>query len=157
MNVVLLTCDTDCDGTSYGAHRIAVPDTMDLTDPDTALRHARDTGQMSSYYDVADEVLLVPDFFRRYGHNLTARDRTYFAANGYTSHHIAPNWNPWAGPNGDVYRVDIRGHEALNFRFLDRLATALASVGTVTAAWARDVEDDGQWEPLSTTYSPQED
>lgn len=58
------------------------------------------------------------------------------------------------GGQTHMYRITISGHEALNFRFLDRLTTALASVGTVTDAWARDDENDGDWEPLSDTYSP---
>lgn len=117
MNVVILTSDTDCDGTSYGAHRISIPNGVDhlIEGPDAILKHAIATDQMSSFYDVVDEVLTVPEFMRRFGHNLTARDRTYFAANGYTSHHIAPHWNPWAGPDGD----DTIGIPALDTRYDD--------------------------------------
>lgn len=95
MHVVLLTADTDCDGTSYGAHRITVPDNLDLTDPDVVLKYAQATDQMSSYYDCVMEVLELLTFRGLYFPSMRLRDRLYFNEAGYTSHHMEPNWNPW--------------------------------------------------------------
>lgn len=112
MYVVLLTADTDCDGTSYGAHRIAVPDTMDLTNPQEVLRYAQATDQMSSYYDCVMEVLELLTFRGLYFPHMRLRDRLFFNHMGYTSRHMTPNWNPW------VYD-DTIGIPALDTRYDD--------------------------------------
>jgi hypothetical protein len=115
MNLVLLTSDTDCDGTSYGAHRIVVPEPLGpefLEDSHAAMKYAKETDQMSSYYDMADEVLTEDDFYATFGPEMRPRDLTYFTEEGYTSRHIEPNWNPW------VYD-DTIGIPALDTRYED--------------------------------------
>lgn len=112
MNVVLLTCDTDCDGTSYGAHRITVPDTMNLSDPSEVLRYAQATDQMSSYYDCVMDAIDLLTFRATYFPNMRAWDRFYFNKVGYTNAHMVPRWNPW------VYD-DTIGIPALDTRYDD--------------------------------------
>lgn len=110
--IVLLTSDTDCDGTSYGAHRVSIP-SLDLIGDDRAiLAYARETGQMGSYDDYADEIMTLDTFLFLYRKNLREQDLIYFLREGYTSHHMTPNWNPW------VYD-DTIGIPALDTRYDD--------------------------------------
>jgi len=55
-----------------------------------------------------------------------------------------------------MYFVAIEGQEGVSFSFLDRIATALAHIegGTVLEAWARDIEDGGDWCELSLNAVP---
>ncbi len=110
MHVVLLTSDTDCDGTSYGAHRIKVPAELPLDDHEVVMAYAKATDQMSSYYDGVDELMSLPDFLLFA--QLSQRHLSSFLSLGYTSHHQAPNWNPW------VYD-DTIGIPALDTRYED--------------------------------------
>lgn len=52
------------------------------------------------------------------------------------------------GGRTSTFEVTITGQEALAFPMLDRLVAALATVGPVTEAWVRDVEDDSEWASL---------
>ncbi len=114
-HAVILESDHDSDGVSYGAHRITVPDTMDLTDHETVMAYAKATDQISSYYDAADEVLNLIIFRGLYFPAMNPRERAYFNKVGYTNDHMTPNWYPWAGPNGD----DTIGIPALDTRYDD--------------------------------------
>ncbi len=91
---VILTSDTDCDGTSYGAHLIDGPESL-IFDPDAALRFAIESEQMSCYYDCADEVMSLAAFKAAFWGNMDDNARDYFTQEGYTSRHMAPRWNPW--------------------------------------------------------------
>ncbi len=112
MNVVLLTSDTDCDGTSYGAHRIECPDNMSIRNSHTVLKWAQANDLMSSYYDCATEVLTLEAFKARYFPHMTRDEASYFMEEGYTNSHMRPNWNPW------VYD-DTIGIPALDTRYDD--------------------------------------
>lgn len=56
-----------------------------------------------------------------------------------------PNEN---GGQTSMYMVTLEGIEALNEKFLTRLVQALASVGTVRQAEARDLTDPSGWYPI---------
>jgi hypothetical protein len=62
--------------------------------------------------------------------------------------------NDWGGQTSMV-RVQITGMEALAWPILDRLASALASVGTVSRARAVD-PDDAKWRPLKCNVTVEE-
>lgn len=111
IQLVILTSDHDCDGVSHAAHRIDVPAERAIplwTDHDACMAYAKTSGQMSGYYDGADDVMPVAEFLTRYP--LSARDRAYFDEAGYTSGHIGASWNPW------VYDDSI-GIPALDTRY----------------------------------------
>lgn len=97
-HIVILTSDTDCDGTSYGAHRVSVPAhrvAEFVASPHKAMAHARASEQMSSYYDGADDVMTMAQFRATFFAGMDEWDRDYFHREGYTSKHEHPNWNPW--------------------------------------------------------------
>lgn len=55
------------------------------------------------------------------------------------------------GGRTHMYRVTLSGEEALSYPLLERLARALAGVGTLVEAEARDVQwpgEDNPWAPL---------
>lgn len=115
-HLVFLTADVDCDGTSYGAHRVSVPAhrTVELCDTDALRGFLR--GQdipFAQYVGDAYEVMPIAAFLAKYP--LDGFDREYFAEVGYTSGHMAARWNPWAGPDGD----DSIGIPALDSRYDD--------------------------------------
>lgn len=95
--LVILTSDTDCDGTSYGAHRIAVPTARRmefLSSVRATVKHAIESEQIRGMAD-AYAVMDIVAFWREFGPNMDAWDREYFTLEGYTNSHIAPHWNSW--------------------------------------------------------------
>jgi hypothetical protein len=115
LHLVLLTSDTDCDGTSYGAHRISVPAcrVAELRrDTEAALSFAKLSDQMSSYHDCCYSVVTVPEFRAEFWEGMRQFDRDYFTEVGYTHGHIGARWNPW------VYD-DTIGIPALDTRYDD--------------------------------------
>ena len=110
-HLVILTADTDCDVTSYGAHKVSVPDDL-AHDDGLVLAYSKRTGQMPSYYDCIMGVLDLLTFRGIYFPPMSPRDRAYFNKIGYTSRHISPDWNPW------VYD-DTIGIPALDTRYDD--------------------------------------
>lgn len=105
VNLILLSSDTDCDGTSYGAHRVVVPMSMALCrSVDIVQLHAIQTDQMSGYHECYD-VMSSQEFRRVYP---GATDADFWVPWGvstgrdswqhgfpYTSNHERPSWNPW--------------------------------------------------------------
>jgi hypothetical protein len=109
-NLIVLTADTDCDGTSFGAYRVVVPMTMALCrDPNTVATHAILSEQFGNMAD-AYHVMSTQEFQRTYPH--ADLDDGFWVPSGthlgpeswrdgfpYTSSHMRPNWNPWVEDN----------------------------------------------------------
>lgn len=112
--IVLLSSDTDCDGTSYAAHKVAVPQHRlheMLSSVSAASRYAAQSGQTGGSYDCY-AVMTVAAFRREYFPGMDKWDREYFHHEGYTSRHMGPRWNAW------VYDDSI-GIPALDSRYDD--------------------------------------
>jgi hypothetical protein len=113
--LVFITSDTDCDGTTYGAHRIAVPEHL-ATDESAALRYVRslhglDTGRCLPRDEEIVRVMALRDFLREFGQEFSypgAREQfcgaPYLSWNGdgydwttfnYASLRSCSRWNPW--------------------------------------------------------------
>lgn len=112
--LVLLTADTDCDGTSFGATRVYVPTHRAaefVGDPQKLAAHAVASEQSSGYgADGAYEAITMQEFLRTYP--LDSWSYQYMAKAGYANDHIRPRWNPW------VYDDSI-GIPALDHRYDD--------------------------------------
>lgn len=86
-HIVLTTADYDCDGVSYGHHRISVPASRYLKYlngcESMLLRHAVQSEQLSSCYDCATMISTLPAFMARLP--LGSFEREYFIEAGYCS------------------------------------------------------------------------
>lgn len=112
-HLVLLTSDRDCDGVSFGAQRVTVPQHRVcelLRDTDALMAHLRASDQMSYGLDGTYDVMTAATFHTTFPLNAWAS--AYFAEVGYTSAHISPSWESW------VYD-DTIGIPALDSRYED--------------------------------------
>jgi hypothetical protein len=94
IHYVILSADTDCDGTSISAHRVNTPRDARMSEQEV-INHARASEQLSTYAaDGAFEVLTMAAF--RQSDSWSGLDewhREYFHTDGYAT--ISQTWNPW--------------------------------------------------------------
>ena len=126
INLVVLTSDTDCDGTTYGAERVSLPARFALErNPEVIRAYLKGREEyIGSQWDCAFEVMTLADFLARYSDEFSDQDdlcqflgyvTPRYRALGiqpfaYTSLRSRAQWNPW------VYD-DTIGIPALDTRY----------------------------------------
>lgn len=98
-DLIILTRDVDCDGTSYGAHRVTVPASMgDVRDASVLVRFAREQDQRvtADYFDA----VITPAQFRA---SYKGLHETLWGDIRYAT--VGADWNPWVRDDtlGTIY------------------------------------------------------